>query len=114
MSTIAEIDARIAQLHSEESEIICLKAARNALTPFGTLPDELLLNVVKYLPSGHNSVRSDAPKQAIVYRLSAVCAHMRAALVRAPELWTEIEWRNGSDPHVISLMLARTQASGSA
>jgi hypothetical protein len=85
METLEQIDARIAELEDEQA-MIRMKVARNARTPLGRLPDELLVNIVEWLMEEY----WDSNAQ-VMYLLTSVYARLRAALVAAPALWVKVE-----------------------
>jgi hypothetical protein len=85
METLEQIDARIAELEDEQ-EILRMKIARNARTPLGRLPDELLVNIVDWLMEEHWCSNAQ-----LMHLLTSVYARLRAALVAAPALWVKVE-----------------------
>jgi hypothetical protein len=101
METLEQIDARIAEL-KDEQEALRMKAARNALTPLGRLPDELLVNIVEWLPKAMwlRDTRH-------IRVLTAVYARLRTVLVATPTLWTTVQL--GSSQALIDEHIARAQ-----
>jgi hypothetical protein len=99
METLEQIDARIAELEDEQ-EVLRMKAARNALTPLGRLPDELLVNIVEWLPK---AMWLRNPRRMRV--LTAVYARLRTVLVATPSLWTTVTL--GSSQALIDEHIAR-------
>jgi hypothetical protein len=85
METLEQIDARIAELEDEQ-EILRMKVARNALTPLGRLPDDLLLDIVQAW-----TAIPTIPDSEMMYIATAVYAHLRALLIATPSLWTNVE-----------------------
>jgi hypothetical protein len=85
METLEQIDARIVELEDEQ-EALRMKAARNALTPLGRLPDDLLLDVVQAWSAIPTITSSE-----MMYIATAVYAHLRALLIATPSLWTNVE-----------------------
>jgi hypothetical protein len=101
METVEQIDARIAELEDEQ-EALRMKAARNALTPLGRLPDELLVNIVEWLPK---AMRLRDTRHIRV--LTAVYARLRTVLVATPTLWTTVQL--GSSQALIDEHIVRAQ-----
>jgi hypothetical protein len=99
--TLEQMDARIAELEDEQ-EVLRMKAARNALTPLGRLPDELLVNIVEWLPKAR---RLRDTRHIRV--LTAVYARLRTVLVATPTLWTTAKL--GSSQALIDEHIARAQ-----
>jgi hypothetical protein len=84
MRTLEQIDARIAELEDEQ-EILRMKVARNALTPLGRLPDDLLLDIVQAWLAISTITDSE-----MMYIATAIYAHLRALLIATPSLWTNV------------------------
>jgi hypothetical protein len=102
MDSIAQIDARIVELErSCACEVFQMKARRNALTPFGRLPAELLLIIVGLLVETPQRIT----KARLMYMLTAVYARLRAVLVAEPSLWTTVTL--GSSQALIDQHIAR-------
>jgi hypothetical protein len=101
METLEQIDARIAELEDEQ-EILRMKIARNARTPLGRLPDELLVNIVEWLTEEHWCSNAQ-----LMHLLTSVYARLRATLVAAPALWIKVEL--GRSQALIDRHIARAQ-----
>jgi hypothetical protein len=91
MDTLASCDARISFLEQEiarfTKELHDLKVARNACTPLGRLPDELLLRIAKHsIPD----VDEDDYQESL-YGQTWICQRLRRMFVSAPELWRTID-----------------------
>jgi hypothetical protein len=89
---IRELDAQIAAIEqdpNQDSSQICrsLKIQRNALTPFGRVPADVLADIAAHLlvptPAG---IRSD-------YGIVDVCSAIRSAIVGTPLLWVHVDLR---------------------
>jgi hypothetical protein len=88
--TIASIDAQIKSLHKKIRD---LKTQRNALTPFGRLPVELLAIIFQKLQRPASSVLKS--KHRLIdwkwLRVMRVCKYFRDVALATPELWSKID-----------------------
>jgi hypothetical protein len=101
MNNLVELDARIKDL---ESELRQLKTRRNALTPLCRLPDELLVEIIRYLQI------KDHTRYEVVYdkqwtRITYACTHVREVAKAARPLWSLI--RCSQEPRWMDLCLER-------
>jgi hypothetical protein len=93
MTTRSSRLARIAVLDNEISELERrlqrLRRERNALTPLGGLPSELVMIICEYIlnPAQPSSIAS----------LLHVCFHLYDTAVSSPHLWTSLHWKQSSN-----------------
>jgi hypothetical protein len=91
MASVQDIDARIFEAEQQMAllarEIQDLKTARNALTPLGRLPDELLLYIAHAVVPP--DVQDGSPVEALF--LTWICGRLRTLFVCTPQLWTRID-----------------------
>jgi hypothetical protein len=67
---------------------------RNAATPFGRLPPELIIQILAYAVASGHSDKSQIPKyDARWSRAMLICAYIRAIALSTPALWTLIDCR---------------------
>jgi hypothetical protein len=92
---IRELDAQIAAIEqdpNQDSSQICrsLKIQRNALTPLGHVPADVLADIAAHLlvptPAG---IRAD-------YGIVDVCSAIRSAIVGTPLLWVHVDLRRSA------------------
>jgi hypothetical protein len=108
MDAIVEIDSRI-RVVSDQQDIISLKIARNALTPLGRLPSELLAhlalaNVLTVIrPALVESGR--APRDLL--HMTWLSSRIRAILVNTPVLWATISFHYRWSKPMRDVFLAR-------
>jgi hypothetical protein len=108
MDAIVEIDSRI-RVVSDQQDIISLKIARNALTPLGRLPSELLAhlalaNVLTVIrPALVESGR--APRDLL--HMTWLSSRIRAILVNTPVLWATISFHYRWSKPMLDVFLAR-------
>lgn len=84
MNTIEGIESRIKGLRRE---IVCLEVARNALTPFGRVPPDLLIDIAKLTMRG---TCEHVSKEICV--LTFVCSRVRSVLVGTSALWKKVDY----------------------
>lgn len=83
MSTIESIESRIQDLGLG---IVRLKVARNALTPFGRVPPDLLLDIAQLTVEDLDGYVSKE-----VRILTFVCYQTRSVLAGTPRLWRKVD-----------------------
>lgn len=102
--TQRDLDDRIAQL---ELELQDLKRARNALSPISQLPTELLCRILSF--NGPTPVDGDFesfPSNPISPTLHYchVSHTWRTILLKAPQLWSNIQVGKNTTPELLDLM----------
>jgi hypothetical protein len=100
MDTIRNIEAHLAGL-TDGQEIIRFKAIRNALTPFGRLPDELMIQIAQ----DASTICDGTVLPEVLNILTSVYDRLRCVLVGTPGLWARISlnWNKAA----VDLYLAR-------
>jgi hypothetical protein len=87
MDTMVEIESRIRIAEQDgRQDVALLKIARNALTPIGRLPSELLVYLVQKLLE---LTEIGGVPQALL-SVTSVCSRIRVVLVDAPVLWSRL------------------------
>jgi hypothetical protein len=75
MNMVAAVESQNIEL---ERKIVWLKVSRNALTPFGRLPSDVILQVMRHTASGTGAISKD------VFVLGFVCSQLRSMLLGMP------------------------------
>jgi hypothetical protein len=108
--SLAELEAHIAALERDLSRrergkaaltkqptadlrqaIAVAKAARNRHMPLGRLPADVLIPIAGHIVAARVPALQAGRSKPALLALTAVCAHIRIALLGAPELWTYID-----------------------
>jgi hypothetical protein len=102
--SIAALDARVAKLELSAADgsselkmpLIALKKQRNALTPFGAAPHEVIVRIFANLT--HKLQSSDSFFETEIYSPSTewlvamtICSRIRTVVMNAPALWSFID-----------------------
>jgi hypothetical protein len=88
MQTVSSIELHIAEL---EREIVQLKVARNALTSFGRVLAEVLLEVAHLTMTDMNR---HASKE--LFSLTCASSQLRAVFLNTPKLWVTVDFNKMS------------------
>jgi hypothetical protein len=117
MTAIAAIDAQIARLEShshddfEQGRLLELRKERNALTPFGKVPDEIISHILAEMilqpswnPYSFFHLESFAINQEWT-RAMLLCSRIRSVALATRELWSYIDC--SAHPSWIVLCLQR-------